>query len=220
MKKTKMSVLALLVAVAFAWSGLPVGSAVDHKDHKASDDHKHAHPGDPIKAEEHQALFDLVADGEATHIAVASGNWGDPKTWDKNAVPADGARVIIPSNRTVTVAGQHDKSRVDWLRVDGTLRFDPKVNTSLKVVTLVGNVKSTIEIGTEKERIESGVTARLILGDRGQRNDSMRKRDPYDLSGGLLAHGRSIHPSSRSRIRATTAASATPSCSASRTPMQ
>ena len=79
---------------------------------------------------------------------------------------------------------------MDWLRVDGTLRFDPKANTALKVVTLVGNVGSTIEIGTEKERIQADKVARLILGDRGERNDAQRKLDPYDLTGGLLAHGR------------------------------
>ena len=188
--KATMAALAVLAAVAVAWSGMPVGSALDHKDHKATDDPKHAHPGDPIKAEEHQALFELADDHDATHVAVASGNWSDPKTWDKDTVPGDGARVVIPTDRTVTVQDRHDKARVDWLRIDGTLRFDPKVNTALKVVTLVGNVKSTIEIGTEKERVEAGVTARLILGDRGERNAASRKRDPYDMSGGLLAHGR------------------------------
>ncbi len=190
MKKVNLGVLALLSAAAFAWSELPRSLALDQKDHHAADDPKHAHPGDPIKAEEHQALFELVNDGDATHVAVASGDWGDAKTWDKNSVPADGARVIIPVNRTVTVRGLHDNSKVDWLRVDGALRFDPKVNTSLKVVTLVGNVKSTIEIGTEKERIDPKVTAKLILGDRGDRDAAQRKRDPYDLSGGLLAHGK------------------------------
>jgi hypothetical protein len=70
------------------------------------------------------------------------------------------------------------------------LRFDPRADTALKVVTLVGNVKGKIEIGTEKERIQPNRTARLILGDRVQRDGAQRKRDPYDLSGGLLAHGR------------------------------
>ncbi len=120
----------------------------------------------------------MVNDHDATHVAVASGNCGAPKTWDKNTVPAGGSRVVIPASRTVPVQGQHDKARVNWLRVDGTLRFDPKVNTSLKVVTLVGNFKSTIEIGTEKDRVEAGVAARLILGDRGARDAAMRKRDP------------------------------------------
>jgi hypothetical protein len=153
-------------------------------------DHHHAHPGDPVKQEEHSALFDLVADSLATHTAVADGLWGDPNTWDRKSVPGADARVIIPEKRTVTVAGLHDRERLDWLRVDGTLRFDPRADTALKVVTLVGNVKSTLEIGTEKERIHADRTARLILGDRGERDDAQRQRDPYDLSGGLLSHGR------------------------------
>jgi hypothetical protein len=102
-KLAKRAVLAVLAAVVVTWAGLSVGSAVDHKDHKdhkASDDPKHAHPGDPIKAEEHQALFALVDDCDATHIAVASGNWGDPKTWDKNAVPGDGVLVPCPRGRS------------------------------------------------------------------------------------------------------------------------
>src|SRR5262249_15370721 len=70
------------------------------------------------------------------------------------------------------------------------LRFDPKADTALKVVTLVGNVKSTLEIGTEQQRIQPGRTARLILGDRGERDNAQRRRDPYDLSGGLLSHAR------------------------------
>ena len=149
-----------------------------------------AHPGDPVRQGEHSALFDLVSDRQATHVAVADGAWGDPKTWDKRSVPGAGARVVIAKDRTVTVAGRHDKGRVDWIRVDGTLRFDPAADTALKVVTLVGNVKSTIEIGTEQQRVAAGKSARVILGDRGERNDAQRLRDPYDLGGGLLSHGR------------------------------
>jgi RNA polymerase sigma factor (sigma-70 family) len=181
LSKLKTTTAAVLVAAL-----LVAGSGV-----LAVPKHEHpAHPGDPVKAEEHSALFDLVDDCSATHVARADGTWGDPKTWDKGTVPGNAARVIIPRERTVTVAGMHDKERVDWLRVDGTLRFDPKADTALKVVTLVGNVKSTIEIGNEKERIQAGKSARLILGDRGERNEAQRQRDPYDLSGGLLSHGR------------------------------
>ncbi len=169
--------LAVLAAVSYA-----VLAAPDHA-------HHHAHPGDPVKQEEHSALFDLVSDGQATHVAVTDGAWGDPKTWDKKSVPGAGARVVVPEKLAVTVSGVHDKDRLDWLRVDGTLRFDPKADTALKVVTLVGNVKSTLEIGTEKERVHADKTARLILGDRGER-EAQRQRDPYDLSGALLSHGR------------------------------
>jgi hypothetical protein len=186
MTKLKLAAVALLTLGALAGSRIltlrtPAQPAA----------HEHlAHPGDPVKQEEHSALFALVDDGRATHKAVADGTWGDPKTWDKKTVPGTGARAVIPKGRTVTVAAKHDRARVDWVRVDGRLRFDPKVNTALKVVTLVGNVQSTIEIGTAKRRVQGGKVARLILGDRGRRTDARRRRDPYDLSGGLLSHGR------------------------------
>jgi RNA polymerase sigma factor (sigma-70 family) len=181
MNQIKTTMAAVLVAALMVLGyGIPAAPQHDHP----------AHPGDPVKQEEHSALFDLVNDCDATHKAVADGAWGDPKTWDKGTVPGAEARVIIPKERTVTVAAVHDKDRVDWVRVDGLLRFDPKTDTALKVVTLVGNVKSQIEIGTEKDRIQAGKTARLILGDRGERNEAQRTRDPYDLSGGLLSHGR------------------------------
>jgi hypothetical protein len=174
--------LAVLTVTALAMMGYSAHSFAQHQ--------HLAHPGDPVKQEEHSALFELVADGQATHVAIASGVWGDPKTWNKGQVPGPDARVIIPRDRTVTIAARHDRERVDWIRVDGTLRFDPRADTALKVVTLVGNVNSTIEIGSEKERIHADKTARLILGDRGERDEVQRKRDPYDLGGGLLSHGR------------------------------
>ena len=127
--KLKMTITALLVAALLAAS-YGASAALEHI----------AHPGDPVKQTEHTALFDLVSDKEATHVAVADGAWGDPKTWDKGTVPGAGARAVIPGDRTVTVEAVHDKERVDWVRVDGMLRFDPAADTALKVVTLVGNV--------------------------------------------------------------------------------
>jgi hypothetical protein len=158
----------------------------------AADHHEHAHPGDPVRQEEHSALFKLVADENATHVAIANGVWGDASTWDKKSVPAAGARVVIPKDKSVTIAGRHDSERLDWVRVDGVLRFDPTKNTGLKVISLVGNVGSTIEIGTERNRVRPDKVARLIIGDRGKRDAAQRKRDPYDLGGGLLCHGRML----------------------------
>ena len=188
MYMTKLKFAAVFVTVALTLTGSGVASYFGLADQPASPSkatpkkpaekgpksHHLAHPGDPVKLEEHAALFDLVDDCQATHTAVADGAWGDPKTWDTKTVPGDQARVVIPKGRRVTVAGLHDRARVDWVRVDGTLRFDPKTNTSLKVVTLVGNVQSSIEIGTEKEPVRADKTARLILGDRGERNGAER----------------------------------------------
>jgi RNA polymerase sigma factor (sigma-70 family) len=189
---TKLKLMAAVVAAAVLLAGvgtLGVLAARDKAQPAATHEHP-AHPGDPVKSEEHTALFDLVEDCNATHVAVSDGKWGEAATWDKKSVPGAGARVVIPKDRIVTVAARHDKDRLDWLRVDGTLKFDPKADTALKVITLVGNVKSTIEIGSEKQRVEPSKSARLILGDRGERNEAQRQRDPYDLGGGLLSHGR------------------------------
>lgn len=178
-------VAAVLILVAMQTLSVAVSAAGPHKH-----DHKHAHPGDSVRQEEHSALFELVADENATHIAIADGVWGDANTWDKKSVPTAGARVVIPKDKKVTVAARHDSQRLDWVRVDGVLHFDPAKDTGLKVISLVGNVGSTIEIGTEQKRVQSDKVARLIIGDRGERNAAQREYDPYDLSGGLLCHGK------------------------------
>lgn len=183
-----VAVLVVAFAAGTAARAADPAKADPHAGH--AHDHAPAHPGDPVKQEEHSALFDLVADQQATHVAVASGTWGDAATWDAKSVPGHGSRVVIPKDKNVLVAARHDQTRLDWVRVDGTLRFDPTADTGLNVVTLVGNVGSTIEIGTENDHVRPDKTARLILGDRGERNDAQRQRDPYDLGGGLLSHAR------------------------------
>jgi hypothetical protein len=179
---SRLNVMATLLILAVA-HGLGGGAwAADH--------HQHAHPGDPVRQEEHSALFELVADENATHVAIANGPWGNAATWDKKSVPVAGARVVIPKDKIVTVAGRYDSERLDWIRVDGVLRFDPTKDTGLKVISLVGSVGSTIEIGTERDRVRPDKVARLIIGDRGERDAAQRQSDPYDLGGGLLCHGR------------------------------
>ena len=106
-------------------------------------EHDHeVHPGDPVKQEEHTALFDLVADSEATHVAVADGAWGDPKTWDKGTVPGAGARVVIPSgpNRHRRRPARQGPPGLGARRWHAALRPD-RPTPALKVVTLVGNVE-------------------------------------------------------------------------------
>ena len=80
---------------------------------------------------------------------------------------------------------------MDWVRVDGTLRFDPKADTGPEG----GHAgrqrrKAPSRSAPRRNASSADKTARLILGDRGERDDAQRQRDPYDLSGGLLAHGR------------------------------
>src|SRR5689334_13015733 len=106
--KPKMTALLVALTATLAGSGALALRAVASK---PAHEHSAAHPGDPVKQEEHAALFDLVSDCDATHTAVADGPWDDPKTWDKG-VPGNGARVVIPRDRTVTVAAKHDRERL------------------------------------------------------------------------------------------------------------
>ena len=53
----------------------------------------------------------------------------------------------------VTIRTVLDRDKLQWVRVDGTLRFDPDADTSLRAVTVVGTPDSTIEVGTEQHRI-------------------------------------------------------------------
>ena len=89
--------------------------------------HQQAHPGDPVKGEEHAALFDLVDDCQDPRTMpwrMASG--AIPETWDAGTVPGTGARVVIPAGRRVIVEGLHDQALVDWVRVDGSWASIPR----------------------------------------------------------------------------------------------
>lgn len=141
-----------------------------------------AHPTDPVKEEEHQALMALVADQNATLIIDSDTNWSELSI-------KDGEKIVIKEGMTVIV-DQVSKVKVQWIRVDGALKFATDKDTSLKVVTLVVNVKGYLEVGTAENRIQSGKKAEIIIADRGARDDAARVLDPMDLTGGLISHGK------------------------------
>jgi hypothetical protein len=68
--------------------------------------------------------LDLVPPDDATHTAATDGRWGEPSTWDGGEVPGDGARVLIPEGRAVTLASESG-ARLEWVLVRGSLSFDP-----------------------------------------------------------------------------------------------
>ncbi|MEM9561280.1 MAG: G8 domain-containing protein [Actinomycetota bacterium] len=136
----------------------------------------------------HAAAIDLVDPAIATDVATTSGRWGDPTTWRGGAIPADGARVHIPADVTVTVGGVFTPE-IETIGVDGTLRFTPEVDTELRVDTLVTTPSGTLEIGTPERPIAADVTARVVFADDGPID---RERDPSLLSRGALLHGRTV----------------------------
>jgi|GEM_PF-1318319 len=143
-----------------------------------------AAPGSPV--------MDLV-DGDSaierpTHTAVSSGRWADAATWD-NGVPGDGARVLIQSGVTVTLASE--TARLHWVRVDGTYRVDTGTDSHLRVDTFTSTAGSTVEIGTATDPIDPSVTAEMTFVDRGPIDESW---DPTRVSRGFLPMDRvSIH---------------------------
>ena len=129
-------------------------------------------------------LDDLAPAGEATHVAIRDGAWTDPGTWSPG-VPPDGARVRIPGNRTVLMDAV-DTGRVEWIRLEGTLRTAPDRDTRLRVGTLAGLMGSRLEVGTAAAGIDAAHEARITFLDLGAID---RDRDPQELGRGLVTMG-------------------------------
>ncbi len=143
------------------------------------------HPTNPTLRAEHFALFALVDHDAVTHTAVASGDWSDAAIWEGGQVPGSGANVLIAEDVEVTV-DTHIAETLRTVAVDGTLRFAPDVDTSLRVDTMIVGVGGTFEMGTEAAPIAADVNARLIIADTG---DIDRAWDPLGFSRGLIVHG-------------------------------
>lgn len=133
----------------------------------------------------HQALLDLLPIGAETHRAVAPGNWSSPATWRGGLVPGDGALVIIPDGLAVIV-DRVDTARLETVRVDGTLRFQPDVSTRLMVDTLFSAPGGRFEMGTPLQPVQANVTAELVILDDGPIDTAV---DPQQLGRGLVLHG-------------------------------
>jgi hypothetical protein len=132
-----------------------------------------------------ESALDLVPESDVTHRAVQSGAWNEPSVWEDGAVPTADAHVLVEEDVTVTVASE-ETTRLRTIRVDGTLSFDPTVDTRLPVDTLVTASGSTLQIGTPESPIQSGVRARITFADTGPIDETW---DPERKSRGLLAMG-------------------------------
>jgi hypothetical protein len=149
------------------------------------DDHELPNPHtDPVAAADHASLLSLVPTSAVTHRAVQNGEWDNPTTWD-HGVPNANSNVLIPANVDV-VLDSIQTSRLRTVRVDGELSFATNVNTQLTVDTLVVTTEGMLEIGTAAAPISSGVSARIVIADRGEIDTHW---DPTHLSRGVISHG-------------------------------
>lgn len=127
----------------------------------------------------------LVSVDDATHIAVASGDWSDACIWRDGALPGAGARVLIPANIEVRVDGVVD-ANISTIGVYGELSFDPAQDTELRVNTLVSAQTGNLEVGSEAAPISDAVTARILFTADTVFDES---EDPLQLARGAILMG-------------------------------
>jgi hypothetical protein len=145
----------------------------------------HAHGDDPAMAREHMQVMDLVSRADATHIAIANGDWSDPGTWYQGRVPGEGARVLIPEAASVTYDMDSDVS-LFTVRVDGELSFSREADTSMLVDTLVVSSTGRLEMGTAENPMPAGINAEIVIANNGNINVNW---DPGLFSRGVISHG-------------------------------
>ncbi|MEM7258459.1 MAG: G8 domain-containing protein, partial [Pseudomonadota bacterium] len=105
-----------------------------------------------------------------THIATQSGTWSDSQTWG-GSIPVDGSLVLIPQGVTVSVASRVP-SRLETVRIDGTLDFDTSRHTELQLDSLYSSCGGRLQIGSSEQPVQVDVTARVVFIDDGPVADS------------------------------------------------
>jgi hypothetical protein len=93
--------------------------------------------------------------------------------------------VLVPRGLRVTVDAVLD-TPLQTLRVDGELRFEPTVDTQLRVDSMLVAPSGLLQMGTAEQPIQGDVTARLRITDAGEID---RVRDPFAIGRGLVVHG-------------------------------
>ncbi|MEM6940247.1 MAG: DUF4214 domain-containing protein [Pseudomonadota bacterium] len=140
--------------------------------------------GSPMIAE-HMAVMDLVARGDATHVAIADGDWSDPSIWSGGQVPGTGAHVLIPEGVRVEYGTQSDV-RLEAVRVDGV--FDVSTTQSSQIIfdTFVVGHTGHLMAGTVARPVEPGVTIDFIVAQNGAIDTVW---DPTLVSRGVISMG-------------------------------
>lgn len=141
------------------------------------------------------ALDDLLAAHPPSVTAVADGDWSDPAIWSAGRVPAVGDSVHVAPGTRVLLDGTVPAPGPELVRIDGVLELATDRDTTLHVGTIVVTDDGLLQVGTAAQPVEADATARILFTSGGPRDP---RRDPLDLSGGLLSNGRlSIHGTPR-----------------------
>ncbi len=148
-------------------------------------DEAHVHDVDSPVLSEHNAVLDLVAPSEATHIAIAHGSWFSPENWHNGEIPGDGAKVLIPDGVYMEY-DQVSDTRLFTLRVDGQLDFATDADAQMIVDTFVVSPVGTLTIGTQDDPVDADVNVDIIFANNGAIDVNW---DPNLISRGIISHG-------------------------------
>jgi hypothetical protein len=141
--------------------------------------------GNPVLDAEHAAVFNLVKPTDATHVAIASGDWDAADTWRDGVLPSANARVLIPRDILVRLDSR-ESVPLKTVRVDGTLTFATDVSTQLTVDTLVVDGMGSLIVGSTDNPVAKEVTAKIVIAGDAPIDAAW---DPNQLSRGLISHG-------------------------------
>jgi PKD repeat protein len=138
---------------------------------------------------------DFSADGSRPTVrSVQSGNWSSGSTWSTGQVPTANHVVHVDPGHVVTI--DNTAAVAYTIAVHGTLRFNPSVNTRLKVTNLMvmgdhGMPSMTtvgyLEVGTAAAPIAANVTAEIIIANA---STGGGVADPEQFGTGILNFGK------------------------------
>ncbi len=144
------------------------------------------HTGNTSSADEHHQLEELLPAGDATHVAVRTGDWSDPNTWSFNRLPTAGAKIWVPEGVALTY-NVHSSTPIQSIRIDGTFSFATNASTRLLVDTIGVMPRGSYIQGTSANPIGPSITSTVIFTDAGPID---RTVDPTELGRGLISHGK------------------------------
>ncbi len=123
---------------------------------------------------------------------VSQGNWDDATTWTPAQVPGPNDVVAILTSHTVTVRNQNAVAKTIGVWAGGMLRFEPSVNTRLKVGTLLVFSGGALEVGTTAAPVAAEKMADIIIADQALDTGTVQNPglDPQQYGTGLLGWGR------------------------------
>jgi len=123
-------------------------------------------------------------------VSVTDGNWSSNSTWynvnsETQVKPAAGDKVLIALGTTVTY-DEDSTTEYDWIRSDGTFRFDISADRNLRIDTFFVDHTGHYEEGTAASPVPSNVTIRVEFPDNG---DLDVTNDGFKLQRGLICFG-------------------------------